>query len=97
MTTTTVYLLHFPEPYRHARHDCGSTGLPLEDRLAQHHAGHGSKLTRAAAGAGVTFEVARTWPGSKQDERRMKGRIHGSATSWRSRCPLCRNGGPPAA
>ncbi len=48
------------------------------------------RLTRAAARAGVTFAVARTWPGSKQVERAMKGRVHGSRTSWRKRCPLCR-------
>ena len=90
MATTTIYLLHFSEPYRHAAHYLGSTAQPIAERVAEHLAGRGSKLTRAAARSGVTFAVARTWPGSKQVERAMKGRLHGSRTSWRRSCPLCR-------
>jgi hypothetical protein len=90
IVTTTVYLLHFSRPFRHAAHYLGSTALSMADRLAEHHAGRGSKLTRAAAADAITYTVSRTWPGSKRDERAMKGRTHGSRTNWRKRCPLCR-------
>ena len=91
-STGTVYLRHFSRPYRHAGHYLGSTGLPVAERLAEHQAGRGSKLTAAAATDGIALTVARTWPGSRRTERAMKGRPHGSRTSWRPRCPLCKAG-----
>jgi hypothetical protein len=61
------YLLHFERPYRHARHYPGWSA-DLEARLADHRAGRGSPLIRAAAVAGVGFVVARTWRGDRIGE-----------------------------
>lgn len=86
----TIYLLHF-EPGLHvtgnrfARHYIGWTGNGLEDRLAYHLAGRGSRLIAAVVRAGQQVTVAKTWDGTRDQERYLKnlrnaGRI----------CPLCR-------
>ena len=38
-----VHLVHFTQPYRHARHYTGWTA-DLESRLAEHQAGRGARL-----------------------------------------------------
>jgi predicted GIY-YIG superfamily endonuclease len=81
----TVYLLHFERPYRHARHYLGWSA-DLEARLADHRAGRGSPLIRAAATAGISFVVARTWPGDRTAERRL----HRMKSSPARLCPVCR-------
>jgi hypothetical protein len=81
----TIYLLHFDPPYRHARYDLGYT-QDLDARLAAHRSGRGSPLIRAAAAAGVTFTVVRTWPGGRVEERRLH-RMHDSPARL---CPICR-------
>lgn len=81
----TVYLLHLQQPYRHARHYLGWTAR-LEDRLAEHRAGRGSPLIAAAARAGITFELAATWPGTRLDERRL----HRYKNSPARLCPVCK-------
>jgi predicted GIY-YIG superfamily endonuclease len=78
-----VYLLHFSEPYRHARHYLGSTDN-LERRLAEHRGGTGARLMEVVSEAGISFTLARTWPGGRQRERQLKKQ------GGRSRlCPLC--------
>jgi predicted GIY-YIG superfamily endonuclease len=91
-----VYLLHFSEPYQHAQHYAGWTA-DLDARVAEHQNGTGAKLTSAAARAGVTFAVAVTWPGTRDDEGRLKkprgsGKT-GSRTSLRAVCPTCGGSG----
>jgi hypothetical protein len=84
--TSTVYLLHLEPAYRHARHYLGSTARELvADRIAEHVAGRGSPLVRAAVEAGSTVELVRTWTGGRQLERRLKDR-HESPRL----CPRCR-------
>lgn len=78
-----VYLLHFTEPFGHARHYSGWTA-DLPGRLAEHTAGNGSRLVAAAMSAGVGFTLARTWPGTRARERQLKRQ--GGASR---RCPLC--------
>jgi predicted GIY-YIG superfamily endonuclease len=80
---STVYLLHFSAPYRHARHYTGWTD-DLPARLAMHAAGHGARLIAVARAAGITFTLARTRPGSRADERAIKNA--GGAVRY---CPLC--------
>lgn len=94
--TATVYLLHLTPPYKHARHYCGWTGRPLEERLRDHHSfqgrdqgGKGSSLLAAQTRVGGGWVVARTWtfrsPGeARAYERRIK---HSAGTKY---CPLCR-------
>lgn len=87
MSGGTVYLLHLAQPYRHARHYTGYAGngaAGLARRLAQHGSSHGAKLLAAARAAGITWELARTWPGDRARERQLKRQ--GGASR---RCPLC--------
>lgn len=85
-----VYLLHFIDPvtgehvrYRHAGHYRGWTP-DLFARLAKHEAGHGARLLAVVRAAGITWTLARTWPGTRYEERRLKN-TGGAARH----CPLC--------
>ncbi len=79
----TVYLLHFDEPYKHARHYLGYAE-DLAARLTQHRAGSGARLTQVIKEAGITFTLVRTWEGGRDLERHLK-RWHDSPAL----CPLC--------
>jgi predicted GIY-YIG superfamily endonuclease len=79
-----VYLLHFDQPYKHARHYLGYSGN-LEQRLAAHRAGYGARLMEVVAAAGISFTVARLWAeGDYQLEKRLKHQKHHSRL-----CPIC--------
>jgi hypothetical protein len=81
-----VYLLHFAEPFGHARHYLGWAGPGnLSTRLAHHAAGTGANLMRHVGKAGIAWELSRTWPGDRRLERRLKNR-GGHARL----CPVCR-------
>src|SRR5512142_1629951 len=82
-TGGVVYLLHFDRPYRHASHYTGWT-TNLTERLADHRAGHGARLTAVIRQAGIGFVLARTWRGSRAKERALKRQ--GGASR---RCPVC--------
>jgi hypothetical protein len=91
-----VYLLHFDRlyvPYPGAKpRDCAGhyTGLvrggprALARRLAEHGTGRGARLMLFVRGAGITWQLARTWPGGADRERALKRQ--GGASR---RCPLC--------
>jgi predicted GIY-YIG superfamily endonuclease len=79
----TCYLLHFSQPYKHARHYSG-TAADLQARLAEHQAGRGSRLLAVVKAAGITWTLARTWPGGRARERQLKNQ--GGASR---RCPEC--------
>jgi predicted GIY-YIG superfamily endonuclease len=81
--TGTVYLLHFDQPYRHARHYVG-WALNVKRRLAEHEAGRGARLLAVVRAAGIGWQLARMWPGSRARERQIK-RQGGHARH----CPLC--------
>jgi len=82
----TIYLLHFDTPYKHARHYLGWTGRgELAARLAEHRAGRGARLLEVVAGAGIGWQLAATWCGDRNEERRLK--------NWHKSpqlCPICR-------
>lgn len=80
----TLYTLHFDPPYKHARHYEGWTSNPTH-RFAEHLAGRGSKLVKAAIAAGCQVIVVRVEPGTRADERRLKNRKDAPA-----RCKICR-------
>jgi len=85
-----VYLLHFDKPLHHAQHYCGWTSNGVEQRLATHLAGNGSKLVKAVVANGSEVAVARVWDHdgwqtARQRERRMKNTHH-----LPSYCPVCR-------
>jgi predicted GIY-YIG superfamily endonuclease len=79
----TIYLLHFSEPYRHARHYMGWTA-DLDARLAAHGAGNGARLITVINAAGISWALARTWQGPRARERRLK--VQGGHAR---KCPLC--------
>lgn len=78
-----VYLLHFDRPYRHAGHYMGWTSN-LAQRLAEHAAGQGARLTAVVKAAGIGWTLARTWPGTRATERALKRQ-----GGHRRRCPEC--------
>ena len=91
-----VYLLHFDELYvpypgapacACAGHYTGfARGGPraLKRRLRRHGTAGGARLMLAVTRAGITWQLARTWPGDWDLERRLKAQ--GGASR---RCPLC--------
>jgi predicted GIY-YIG superfamily endonuclease len=86
----TVYLLHFERAYYgQMRHYVGFTADDLDQRLERHREGKGGKTTRRAFDKGISFTLARTWPGSLSLERQIKS--NGPVNY----CPLCprRNSG----
>jgi predicted GIY-YIG superfamily endonuclease len=79
----TVYMLHFDQPYKHARHYVG-WAADLAERLAEHAAGRGARLTQVVRDAGISWQLSRTWPGSRATERDIKDRRNTPAM-----CPVC--------
>jgi len=91
-----VYLVHLSEPYvpypgapagSCFQHYTGfAEGGPRElaRRLAEHGTTHGAHVLLVARQAGLTWELARVWPGTRAYERSLKRR--GSARRY---CPLC--------
>jgi predicted GIY-YIG superfamily endonuclease len=58
--TGIVYLLHFDQPYKHARHYVGWTARNVKRRLAEHEAGRGrggSQGHPAPSGHGLSGAV----------------------------------------
>lgn len=92
--TSTIYVLHFDPPYsariggadriKVAGHYLGSCAGDPRERLAEHVAGRGSPLVRAAVQAGSKIVLAATMPGGRGDERRLKRRHHHARL-----CPIC--------
>jgi predicted GIY-YIG superfamily endonuclease len=79
----TVYLLHFDPPVGHARHYIG-WAKDAEARLAEHRTGRGGRLPAVAAARGHEITIARTWEGTRADERKLKRR-HETPRM----CPIC--------
>jgi predicted GIY-YIG superfamily endonuclease len=67
----TVYLIHFDEPYKHARHYTGWTA-DLGKRLDDHRAGRGARLMEVIKNADISWRLARTWTGGRDLERAIK-------------------------
>jgi len=82
-----VYLLHFNQPYRHAQHYIGYCEEEhLKERFERHLKGNGAKLIQVVTQAGITLEIARTWPGADRTfERQLKNR-----KKSKDLCPICR-------
>jgi len=85
-THGTIYLLHFSRPLAHARHYLGFAQDHVS-RVAEHQAGNGAALTRAAHRAGIEMRLVRTWEGNMRDERALKGNHN-----LRLLCPECAGG-----
>lgn len=81
----TIYLLHFDQPFGHARHYLGWASN-LDARLQHHSRGTGANLLRHVRAAGIGWVLARTWEGQDRNrERSLKNQGgHGRL------CPICR-------
>jgi predicted GIY-YIG superfamily endonuclease len=79
-----VYLLHFDQRYEHAGH---YTGKPedLDRRQAEHQQGRGARLVEVITQAGISFRLARVWPGVTRARERQLKRQGGASR----RCPIC--------
>jgi hypothetical protein len=82
---TVLYLIHFEEPYHHARHYLGFSKFNNANRrFAEHVKGQGGPLTRAVVAAGIKLILAAVWEGDRPLERRWKRQSH-----MKRRCPVC--------
>lgn len=71
---TGVYLLHFVPRFKHAGHYLGWAD-DIGERLKEHRAGRGARLTKAASKAGCLLRLVRVWDGENREfERSLKGR-----------------------
>jgi hypothetical protein len=88
----TVYLLHFERPIsagHTAQHYLGwSKYLPA--RAIAHLRGRGARMTQVAAERNIGFVIARTWPGDRSFERKLKNRKEAPRL-----CPICRRAHDP--
>lgn len=78
-----VYMLHFDQAYKHARHYVGWT-TDLLDRLDAHATGHGARLVAVIWQAGIGFTLIRICEGTRATERAIKN--EGGAVRY---CPAC--------
>ena len=85
--TVDLYLLHFSQPLRHARHYLGQTSRGVETRVVEHRSGaHGARLCRQAVVAGIELRLVRVWKGTPRcEEQRLKNR-----GGFKTLCPVCR-------
>lgn len=79
-----VYLIHFDQPYKHAKHYLGFSGN-VSTRLHQHTLGNGARLMQVIKEAGIQWRVVRVWAGDRALERLLKLQ-HNSPRL----CPICR-------
>jgi hypothetical protein len=78
-----VYLLHFNNRYKHAGHYLGSTCDPRRVSRSMRRAG--ARLLHVVQAAGISWRLARTWPGGKARERQLKKQLGASRY-----CPICK-------
>jgi predicted GIY-YIG superfamily endonuclease len=78
-----IYMLHFDQAYKHARHYVGWTD-DLLHRLDTHASGHGARLVAVIWQAGIGFTLIRICEGTRSTERAIKN--SGGAVRY---CPAC--------
>jgi predicted GIY-YIG superfamily endonuclease len=78
-----IYLIHFHQPYKHAKHYLGFTS-DLVARVDRHWDGHGSRLMAVVTEHDIDWEVVRTWKGTRGDERKLKRQKNSCRL-----CPVC--------
>lgn len=80
-----VYLLHFDQPYKHARHYIGYA-KDIDARIELHRQGQAARLTQVLKQNGITFIVARIWKNETRGFERILKNRGGAARI----CPICR-------
>ena len=88
-----LYLIHFTQPLgggkHQAQHYLGfveGAETAVQARLEEHRAGWGARITAACNQRGIHYEVVRTMPGDRTEERRLKN--HNNLGRY---CPICSN------
>ena len=79
-----VYLIHFDEPYYHARHYLGYSA-DLEERIRTHRLGRGARLLQVINEAGIGWNVARVWEDGGRDLEQALKSLHNAPRL----CPIC--------
>lgn len=80
-----VYLIHFDEPLKHARHYLGYSRNVVQ-RFESHIKGRGARLLEVLNEQGITYKVVRVWAGvDRHFERKLKRR-----KGTPKLCPVCR-------
>lgn len=85
-----VYLIHFSEPYKHARHYLGSAGN-LQARLDAHRAGSGARLMEVITDAGISWHVSRIWECPTVEEARTLEAHYKRQRDGVRLCPECKH------
>lgn len=80
---SVCYLLHLDKPLRHAKHYMGVCE-DLDARLSRHAKGAGARMLAVCIERGITWKLARTWPGDRVFERKLKNRKDAPKL-----CPIC--------
>ena len=79
----SVYLIHFAEPYHHAKHYLGWSP-EVQARFNAHLHGKGARLTQVVHDNGIGMMLVRVWEdGDRKLERKLKNR-HSPQL-----CPIC--------
>jgi len=90
-----VYVFHFDRPIgtdkHQAQHYLGYTPRTVEERLADHKAGRGARITQVANELGIDYHAVRDWPGNKDIENDLKLRAP------KRLCPECNPDGKTPA
>ena len=87
-----VYLIHLDAPLNPthpARHYLGFT-THLPSRMQAHLTGRGARFMQIAKERGISWQVARIWPGDRGWERCLKNQKRGPKL-----CPICRKAHDP--
>jgi len=79
-----LYILHFSEPYKHAKHYVGFTD-DFNSRMASHRNGTGARLIKVILEAGIDFEAFPISSGDRKAERKIKNQKNAARF-----CPKCK-------
>jgi hypothetical protein len=82
---STIYLIHFDPPYKHARHYIGFTANDVLARLDEHRAKRGARITQVAVGAGCQLLLVRAWVNVERCYERILKNRHNAPQM----CPVC--------
>jgi predicted GIY-YIG superfamily endonuclease len=92
-----VYIIQLERPMGSTRHSARfyiGWAKNIDTRLADHRAGRGSAMLRAAVERGIRFDIVAYMPGDKSLERWLKNKKNGKAAlRWMNNqhtvCPCC--------
>lgn len=91
---STVYLLHFDEPYPAGKRPQHYLGVcrDISERMREHLSGSSkSRLTRACTAQGIFLHLAQTWSFASADEAfQHEKEVKARKKSYAYICPLCK-------